>query len=1294
MKRSSGIIMHISSLGEKYGIGTFGREAYRFADFLDRAGQKYWQILPLGHTSYGDSPYQNFSAFAGNPYFIDFDLLVEEEGLLVEEDFKYRDFGDNPKKVDYEKLFNERVKVLEIAYKNSKGKLDAQIKAFKDENYFWLDDYALFMSIKEKMDYVAFTEWPDDIRFYQEEAVSKYKMELKDRIGFWEFVQYEFYKQWTELKTYVNSLGIQFIGDLPIYVAFDSAETWATPHLFKLDENKVPTVVAGCPPDAFSSTGQLWGNPIYNWDAMEDDNYSWWITRIKQNLLLFDVIRIDHFKGFESFWEVPYGDETAQHGKWAKGPKMRLFNAIKKALGDIEIIAEDLGYITEETREMVRETGYPGMKVLEFAFDSRETSDYIPYEYDHHCVVYTGTHDNDTSIGWIETSGVKEDVELAKDYLQLNLAEGYNWGFIRGAFSSTANVAITQMQDVLGLGSKARMNIPSTLGGNWTWRVNPDLLTTELAEKLYAITKLYGRRKKGSSITKRRLDKKAVLASMATYAKVKYGRSIEHADYKEILNCLGLALLEQIQDDIDKTSELYDKTKRAYYFSAEYLMGRALGNNLISLGLYDEVKEILEQLDIDINKVEDAEDDATLGNGGLGRLAACFMDSGASCNLPLMGYGIRYSNGLFRQIIRDGAQYEVADNWGSDPFSIRKDYLAVDIEFNGETIKAVPYDMPIIGYGTYNINTLRLWKSEPIVSFNFTLFNAQRYDDSVREKCRAEDISRVLYPNDSNWEGKRLRLKQQYFLASASLQDIIRSHKNNHSDMRDFDKWHVIQLNDTHPTISIPEFIRLLVDQEGIEFDVALGLARKVFAYTNHTILQEALEKWDINLLRDLLPRIFEIIQTIDHVCMGALSNKNYSDYQIHSYRILKDNKVHMANLAIHIGFAVNGVAALHTKILKETEFANWYHLYPQKFQNKTNGITPRRWIRYANPELSKYITKLLGNPDWIKDLSLLKGLEAYLEDDIVLDKIMKIKHHNKKVLATYVLEHEGITVDPDAIFDIQVKRLHEYKRQFLNALYILDLYFRLKDDPELDIPKITFFFGAKAFPGYARAKGIVRFIGEISKLIANDPVVKDRLQVIFVENYRVTYAEKLVPAADVSKQISTAGKEASGTGNMKFMLNGAPTFGTYDGANVEIVAESGEENNFIFGLRVEDIEEIQNGYDPVKIYNQNPDIKRVVDALIDGTVSDHGTGEFHALYDCLVKQDGWNRPDEYYILGDFEAFKAEEDKVFAAYKDKRKWAQMCLKNIANAGIFSSDRTIMEYAADIWHIKPSPLKKK
>ena len=643
------------------------------------------------------------------------------------------------------------------------------------------------------------------------------------------------------------------------------------------------------------------------------------------------------------------------------------------------------------------------------------------------------------------------------------------------------------------------------------------------------------------------MNKEQIKRGIERYLKVKYGKSsIKDAKDFEIFNALSLTLLEGIVDDWNHTEELYEKEKNAYYFSAEYLMGRALGNNLISLGLYNEVKEVLDELGFDLNRIEEIEEDAGLGNGGLGRLAACFMDSGASLEVPLKGYGIRYNNGLFSQYFEDGFQKEDVDSWlkYGEPWSIRKEDEFVTVDFEDMTVKAIPYDTPIIGYASKNINTLRLWKCEPVKEFDFKLFNEQKYDEALELKNRAEDISRVLYPNDSNREGKLLRLRQQYFLVSASLKDIIRKHKEVFGNVtEDFAKMHAVQLNDTHPVLAIPELIRLLVDEEGFTFEEAYNVASKTFAYTNHTILAEALEKWDVDLIEELFPRILEIIEKIDAEFIVNLEEKGYSEEEIEEFRIVNDGKVRMANLAIHVGFAINGVAKLHTDILKNIELKNWYELYPEKFQNKTNGITPRRWLRLCNQELSALITELLGSEDWVKNLDLLKGLEKYKDDEEVLKRFMDIKHTKKEQLAAYIKEHEGVQLDPDSIFDIQIKRLHEYKRQLLNTLYILDLYYRLKENPDMDIPKVTFIYGAKAFPGYKRAKSIVKLTNEVAKLINNDESIKGKIKVVFVENYRVSYAEKLFPAADVSKQISTAGKEASGTGNMKFMLNGAPTF-------------------------------------------------------------------------------------------------------------------------------------------------------
>lgn len=785
------------------------------------------------------------------------------------------------------------------------------------------------------------------------------------------------------------------------------------------------------------------------------------------------------------------------------------------------------------------------------------------------------------------------------------------------------------------------------------------------------------------------MRKEKIVEGIERYLKVKHGIKLKDAKDYEIFNAISLTVLEEIVDDWNDTRDAYNRGRMAYYLSAEYLMGRALGNNLMNLGLYDEIKEVLAELKVDLNRIEEIEEDAGLGNGGLGRLAACFVESAATLNMPLVGYGIRYSNGLFKQNIENGFQTECEDTWlkYGEAWSIRKDDETQIIKFSDMTVKAVPYDVPIIGYKTKNINTLRLWQCEALREFDFNLFNNQQYIEAVSARNKAEDISRVLYPNDTAEAGKILRLRQQYFFSSASMKDIIKKYKSKFgSDFSEFAKYNVAQLNDTHPTISILEFLRILIDEENVEFTVALAIAKEFFGYTNHTILAEALEKWDIRLIDRLFPRILQIAYEVDNALIKELRQKGYDEGQIWNFKIIANDQIRMANLAIFVGRAVNGVAALHTEILKKTELNNWYNLYPNKFQNKTNGITPRRWLRLCNTELSQFITDLLGNEDWVKNLSLLEGLKKFNNDDEVLEKLMKIKHEKKVQLAEYIKQEEGIIVDPNSFFDIQIKRLHEYKRQLLNALYILDLYYRVKENPELDIPKTTFIFGAKAFPGYRRAKGIVKFINEIARLIDRDEAASKKIKVVFVHNYRVTYAQKLFPGSDLSKQISTAGKEASGTGNMKFMLNATPTFGTYDGANIEIVQASGEENNYIFGLKVEDIEKIRHDYDPKKYYKENPDIKRAVDTLINGTLDDGGTGYFEDLYNALLEER-----DQYYLLADFELFKKAEEKVFEDYKDQKKWAQKCFANLYSSGIFSSDRTIKQYSDEIWNIKPVSL---
>ena len=724
-------------------------------------------------------------------------------------------------------------------------------------------------------------------------------------------------------------------------------------------------------------------------------------------------------------------------------------------------------------------------------------------------------------------------------------------------------------------------------------------------------------------------------------------------------------------------------------------MGRALGNNLINLGMLKEVQELFDELGIDYNKVEDAEEDSALGNGGLGRLAACFLDSLATLNLPGKGYGIRYRNGIFNQEFRDGYQIEKPETWlkYGDVWSVMRPDDEVIVTFGDGSVRAVPYDMPIIGYGTNNINTLRLWEAHSLVDLDLGKFNQQDYLHATQQKTLAEDISRVLYPNDSTDEGKKLRLKQQYFFVSASLQDIVKRYKKVHGN--DFDKFAeftAIQLNDTHPVIAIPELMRIFIDIEGISWEKAWSIVEKTFAYTNHTILAEALEKWWVGLYEQVVPRVYQITQGIDNQLRELLEQKFPGDKARQDrMRIINGNMIHMAWLAIYGSHKVNGVAALHTEILKNKELKDWYELYPEKFLNKTNGITQRRWLLQSNPQLASLITELIGDA-WITDLSELKKLEAYLDDEKVLKRILDIKHEKKVELAEFLKRTQGIEINPDSIFDVQIKRLHEYKRQLLNIFQIIGLYNRLKLNPSMNFTPVTYIFGAKAAPGYFVAKGIIRLINEVAQMINKDPDVNSKLKVVFVENYRVSVAQKLFPAADISEQISTAGKEASGTGNMKFMLNGALTLGTMDGANVEIVEEAGKENNYIFGLTVNEVEEMRaNGYDPHVPYNCVEGLKKIVDSLVDGTFSDLGNGVYGTIHRSLMENAPWHQADQYFVLEDYEAYRRTQQLINKEYTFRMDWARKQLKNIANAGKFSSDRTIKEYAEEIWNITPVKL---
>lgn len=768
-------------------------------------------------------------------------------------------------------------------------------------------------------------------------------------------------------------------------------------------------------------------------------------------------------------------------------------------------------------------------------------------------------------------------------------------------------------------------------------------------------------------------------------------KSFDETSDKDRYNALCDSIMELINEEWRACKRNTRNERKAYYLSAEFLIGRSLGNNLINLGIYDEVKELLDEIGIDFEAIENYEDDAALGNGGLGRLAACFMDSAATQGIDLVGYGVRYREGIFKQKIEEGFQVESGDSWikDGDGWSIRVDSDAKIVKFRDQQVKAVPFDMPVVGFENGRVNTLRLWQSEPFEEFDFAKFNNYEYDDAVAEKNRAEDITRVLYPNDMQRAGKVLRLKQQYFFCSASIQDMIEKYKRDFPEdlqFKNFSKYHVIQLNDTHPIMAIPELIRVLVDENGIFFEDALKIARKVFAFTNHTVLQEALERWDKDIVLEVSPRCLEIIEKINEELVKEFKAKGYSEEQIDPYRIERFEQIHMANLAIYVGFSVNGVAALHTEILKADTFKHWYKLRPEMFNNKTNGITPRRWLVYSNRELSSFITEKLGTDEWKYQLDLLKGLEKYKDDEKVLEELWDIKQTKKNELAKYILDTEGVKIDPESIFDIQIKRIHEYKRQHLNVLHIIYLYHKLKKNPDMEFTPTTFIFGGKAAPGYFRAKGMIKLANEVARVVNADPDVNDKIKVVFVENYRVSYAEKLFPAADISEQISTAGKEASGTGNMKFMLNGALTLGTLDGANIEIFEHAGEENNFRFGATVEELNEIMDSYNPVEYYSKDPDIKDVVDSLVSGEFKDNESYMFLDIYNELIKPQEGQRGDNYFLLKDFKSYAKAHERVNEAYKNKLDWSRKCLINIANAGFFSSDRTILDYAADIWKI--------
>ena len=809
----------------------------------------------------------------------------------------------------------------------------------------------------------------------------------------------------------------------------------------------------------------------------------------------------------------------------------------------------------------------------------------------------------------------------------------------------------------------------------------------------------------------REISKEEFKKSIIENVKNQYRRTIDEATPQQIFQAVSYAIKDVIIDDWIATQKQFDETgaKKVYYLSMEFLMGRALGNNIINLGAKKAVKEALEELGFDLNAIEDQEPDPALGNGGLGRLAACFLDSLATLGYPAYGCGIRYHYGMFKQKIKDGYQVEVPDEWLKNgyPFELRRPEYATEVKFGGyvktewdgernhfvqegyQSVLAVPYDMPIVGYGNNVVNTLRIWDAQPIDTFSLSAFDKGDYQKAVEQENLAKNLVEVLYPNDNHYAGKELRLKQQSFFISASLQVALKKFKETNDDIHKLPEKIVFQMNDTHPTVAVAELMRLLLDQEGLNWDEAWGITTKCCAYTNHTIMAEALEKWPIELFSRLLPRVYQIVEEINRRFLIEVQNKYPNNYEkVKKMAIIFDGQVKMAHLAIVAGYSVNGVAKLHTEILKNQELKDFYEMMPEKFNNKTNGITQRRFLLHGNPLLADWITEQIGD-EWITDLPHLAKLKVYVDDPKFQQEFMNIKYQNKLRLAKYIKEHNGIDIDPRSIFDVQVKRLHEYKRQLLNILHVMYLYNQLKDNPNMDMVPRTFIFGAKAAAGYQIAKKTIKLINSVADVINNDKSINGKLKVVFIEDYRVSNAELIFAAADVSEQISTASKEASGTGNMKFMLNGALTLGTMDGANVEIVEEVGKENAFIFGLSADEVINYENngGYNPEEIFNTDQDIRRVLMQLINGYYSPQDPELFRDIYNSLLNTKNSAKADTYFILKDFRSYAEAQKRVEAAYRDENWWARAAMLNTASAGKFSSDRTIEEYVRDIWHLE-------
>lgn len=1242
--RSAGVLLPIFALPSEEGRGDFA-SCLKYLDFIHRAGLRYWQILPINSRDKYNSPYASYSLDSINLDFISCKILFSL-GLLHE---KYSPSTDRSKtEFLLENLDFDQVKNT------------ASYRDFAEKNKSWLEDIAVFRLLIDIHSTTDMYEWEKPYLFRDKVALENLIKEngvILEKFMILEFIGHE---QWAMVKEKAREKNISIIGDLPYYPGASSVEVWKNPHYFLLGEDLVANFVSGVPGDSFGSEGQVWNSPVYNWDAIEKDGFKFITDRIERCLEKFDFLRLDHFRGYEKYFSIQRGQE-ANSGRWMKGPSYSFLNAI--APFSNRLLAEDLGSLDEDFYLFLKYSNLPGMGVLPFELPNKE---YFSRVY------YTGNHDTKPLLQYVKDMSPEERTSwsyfLHEDVTKETL--------IDYALKRLEFLCIFQHTDFISR-DNLRINTPGTIEGNWQLQLIESDFSIELADqinrKLVEVDRLISR-----DTWKENLQKTLALQTP---------KSVEEASIASKGRALANAILLAYHEKRLRSQEIHGKGKIACYMSLEYLLGKSILNNLQALGeeTLCMVRELVEEVYlVSFEDILEWEPDAGLGNGGLGRLAACLMDSSATMGVPLRGYGLRYEKGIFSQEFSNGFQVEKGDAWlqGQDPWGIRCDEEMVEVNIADMKIKAVPYDYIIPGYCVDNVNRLRLWKAEAIEDFDFNKFNNFEYDGALSERNRAEDITRVLYPNDEKRKGVVLRFMQQYFFAQATIEDLRRQAKKQNIPIEEWDKKVSIQLNDTHPVIAIGELIRVLVDKEGIAFKEAIKIVEGIFSYTNHTILKEALETWEMSIIQEVCPRTFNLIVNLDLHYQEEMRKRGLSEDTINRLKIINDGRIYMANLGIHASHKVNGVAEIHSRILKDVELKDFADLYPDKFTNVTNGVTPRRFMFLSNPDLCKAINSWIGN-GWRNNLEELSRLKEFADNREVLDEFIKIKKENKLYLARKILREEGIQIDPNSIFDIQIKRIHEYKRQLLNAFHINHLYQRLKQNPDLDIYPRTFIFGGKSAPGYHRAKGIIKYINELARVINSDETIRGKIKVVYIQNYDVSWAENLICAADVSEQISTAGKEASGTGNMKFMMNGTVTLGTMDGANVEIFQEAGLDNNYVFGATVEELASLS--YNPNDLI-ENENVKEALNSLMDGTYDDNHTFKFLDLYNALMNNEN-GRNDEYFILYDLDSYYRAQEQIDSDFRDRYGWAKKSFINLASSGKFTSDRTILEYSRNIWNLE-------